>query len=214
MWSPTVAAADRSALPVAVRPCAVCHGEDGVSKHPNIPSLAGQKIEYLLSQTTLMRDSAHRRLGGISGQELLVLASHPGRLTEHRENRDMDRQMAALDEGGILDISAFFASKPRACVQPAASRGAPPALVAHCAACHGQDGISSDPNVPNLAGQQRFYLLEQLRRFRATGQELDPTFTQSKRYSPFMSPLTALISKEQAAALATWFATAPCETKK
>ncbi len=213
-WPPTVAAADRSALPEAVRTCAICHNKDGVSKYPNIPSLAGQKIEYLLKQTTLMADSARLRLGEISDQEPPTTSSPSGRLTAHRENRDADRQMAALDEGRILDISVFFASKPRACAQPAANRSAPPVLVAHCAACHGQDGVSSDPNVPHLAGQQRFYLLEQFRLFRATGQELDPTFTQRKRYCPFMSSQTALISKEQMTALATWFATAPCDLKK
>ncbi|MDP3440591.1 MAG: c-type cytochrome, partial [Azonexus sp.] len=36
-----------------------------------------------------------------------------------------------------------------------------------CANCHGEDGVSKTPEVPNLAGQNPGYLLEQIRKFAA-----------------------------------------------
>ena len=42
-----------------------------------------------------------------------------------------------------------------------------------CANCHGEDGISKTPDVPNLAGQNPAYLLEQIRKF-ASGERKDP----------------------------------------
>ena len=35
-----------------------------------------------------------------------------------------------------------------------------------CALCHGELGLSSQPETPSLAGQPRFYLAAQLRHFR------------------------------------------------
>jgi cytochrome c553 len=42
-----------------------------------------------------------------------------------------------------------------------------PAQAAACQACHGRDGISSDPEIPNLAGQRSEYLLRQLQAFKS-----------------------------------------------
>lgn len=42
-------------------------------------------------------------------------------------------------------------------------------VASFCANCHGQGGNSLNPEIPNLAGQNPVYLLEQLRRF-STGQ--------------------------------------------
>ena len=44
-------AKDRSALPGAARPCAVCHGNDGIADLTGVPNLAGQQADYLVKQT-------------------------------------------------------------------------------------------------------------------------------------------------------------------
>lgn len=36
-----------------------------------------------------------------------------------------------------------------------------------CARCHGVDGYSNNPGIPNLAGQQKDYLIKQLKDFRS-----------------------------------------------
>ncbi len=41
-------------------------------------------------------------------------------------------------------------------------------VAAFCANCHGDGGNSSKPDVPNLAGQNAYYLLQQLREFGGT----------------------------------------------
>src|SRR6476646_4864564 len=53
--------------------------------------------------------------------------------------------------------------------QPMAAPAAPsaPVDVTACQACHGDSGISRNPRVPNLAGQQQAYLAAQLTAFRA-----------------------------------------------
>lgn len=40
-----------------------------------------------------------------------------------------------------------------------------PDVVAQCASCHGEDGVSRTRYVPHLAGQRRSYLIKQLRAF-------------------------------------------------
>lgn len=39
-------------------------------------------------------------------------------------------------------------------------------VIVECAACHGDEGIAKDVEVPNLAGQRRLYLYKQLVAFR------------------------------------------------
>ncbi|MGL5445690.1 MAG: c-type cytochrome [Rhabdaerophilum sp.] len=40
-------------------------------------------------------------------------------------------------------------------------------LIIECMACHGDDGIAKDKDVPHLAGQNYDYLLKQLRDFQS-----------------------------------------------
>ncbi|MEZ5583569.1 MAG: c-type cytochrome [Candidatus Competibacteraceae bacterium] len=42
-----------------------------------------------------------------------------------------------------------------------------------CLACHGSDGIGTNPQRPNLAGQKSHYLIQQLHAFR-DGKQVDP----------------------------------------
>jgi len=54
---------------------------------------------------------------------------------------------------------------------------------ASCAACHGGEGLSSNPEWPNLAGQNAQYLINQLKGFR-----------DGDRNSPMMSPMAKPLS--------------------
>ncbi len=40
------------------------------------------------------------------------------------------------------------------------------AVVTSCAACHGEDGIAREADVPHLAGQNEAYMLNQMANFR------------------------------------------------
>lgn len=67
-----------------------------------------------------------------------------------------------------------------------------------CANCHGEDGLSKTPDVPNLAGQNPAYLLEQVRKF-ATGERKDP----------FMQGLIKVLKDEERVQVALYYANAP-----
>lgn len=50
------AAADMKADEKAAQSCVMCHGENGLSRRPGTPSLAGQPEVYLASQLKQFRD--------------------------------------------------------------------------------------------------------------------------------------------------------------
>ncbi len=208
------AAEDRSRLPLPVRPCAVCHGNEGISETPGIPNLAGQKATYLVKQTTKMHLSARVLLGLDPGQADGPPTFHGSLWTEHRENRTMARQSATLDETAIQTIADFYAAKPRACPPPGTDRGARSTLVGRCAACHGEDGIGVTPHIPNLAGQHRLYLADQIQKMRSA--ERGEVFIDADiaRATGIMGPQSVLVPVDQVNALALWFANSPCAAQK
>jgi cytochrome c553 len=125
--------------------CMPCHGEDGNSKTPGTPSLAGQQARYLV----------------IAIQEYLTGARAHEPAPMHSLVRDMDH----LD---LETIALFFAS------QTPAERAAPPfgdpkagePLSAPCGGCHGSHGVSSNASTPTLAAQDGRYLVEATKAYR------------------------------------------------
>ena len=211
VYFPALGAEHLSALPAVVRPCAVCHGANGISKDGFIPNIAGQKVEYLVKQTLEMQSAVRQRYG----LEPAGKDAGPSRLTDRRDGVHMDRQFAEFDRVSIRTIARYFSSLPRACAPSGTPRGNPSAhLVSHCATCHGRDGASDFSYVPHLAGQRRFYLAEQMRLFRTNEHKVSLSPDNTSRSNPVMSPQMALISKEQIAELAHWFANSPCAEKK
>jgi cytochrome c553 len=208
------AAEDRSRLPMAVRPCAVCHGNEGLSDLPGIPHLAGQKADYLVRQITSMHLSASTLLGLGSGKEEGPPRSHQTLWTDHRENQSMARQTAALRESDIRAIAEYYAARPRACPPPGTDRGARTRLVERCAVCHGEDGISTTPYVPNLAGQHRLYLADQIKKMRSAERGEVFIGADIARSAGIMGTQALLVPEDQIAVLAHWFANSPCPESK
>jgi len=66
---------------------------------------------------------------------------------------------------------------------------------ATCAACHGMDGNSNNPEWPSLAGQHEGYLYKQLKNFKS-----------EKRVNASMAPMVAPLSEQDMADLAAYFA--------
>lgn len=65
---------------------------------------------------------------------------------------------------------------------------------ATCVACHGNEGISPNPQWPNLAGQKDQYLKNQLVAFR-----------QGSRQNPIMAPMVKNLSDQDIANLAAYY---------
>jgi len=67
-----------------------------------------------------------------------------------------------------------------------------------CANCHGEDGNSKIPEVPNLSGQNPSYLLEQIRKFGA-----------GERKDQFMQGMIKVLKEEERMQIALYYANSP-----
>lgn len=119
----------------AAESCGGCHGENGVSKTPGSPSLAGLDPKYLTAATLAYK----------SGQ---------------RKDETMKALVAGLSDADIANIALYYAlQKPARAGTPAAGDAAAGKKAASaCAGCHGDTGVASDPANPSLAGQDAQYL--------------------------------------------------------
>jgi len=71
-------------------------------------------------------------------------------------------------------------------------------LVGACAPCHGADGVARDGEVPNLAGQNELYLLNQLR-----------AFHEGRRTHKEMRFMSRNLSEADMQAIAAYFSSLP-----
>ncbi|MBE9557309.1 MAG: c-type cytochrome [Proteobacteria bacterium] len=122
--------------------CVDCHGDDGNSTTPGIPSLAGQQPRYFVSAVRAYRDG-------------------------RREKPTME-MLGALDAVDLESLALFYASQTPA-TRKASAFGDPVAgepLTARCGGCHGADGVSMDTATPTLAGQDPQYLAAAIKGYR------------------------------------------------
>ena len=94
-----------------------------------------------------------------------------------------------------------------------------------CFACHGKKGISDDPRIPILAGQNMYYTYVQLKDFQA-GRRISPVMTEimtgrtvaelfasgsqsGGSDSPVMTEVAAFLTKEEMRTIATFFSEQP-----
>jgi len=63
-----------------------------------------------------------------------------------------------------------------------------------CAGCHGTNGISTNPRIPNLAGQKRDYLIREINDYR-----------KGERVDPMMSNVAKGLSDDEIEELAEYF---------
>jgi cytochrome c553 len=99
-------------------------------------------------------------------------------------------------------LLAAIVSLPAAGAQAAADLAAGREKAKVCEACHGENGVSSMPGVPSLAGQQDQFIQWQLVFFRS-----------GRRPNPAMAPLVAELSDEDVRNLGAYFSSLPYSTK-
>lgn len=127
----------------AAAACGSCHGEDGVSKTPGMPSLAGLDPKYFIAA---MR-------GYVSGER----------------KHDMMKALAIpLTDADLKNLSLYYGlQKPRRAETPATGdQAAGKKAAADCAGCHGETGVSSNPANPSVAGQDAEYLVAALKAYK------------------------------------------------
>lgn len=148
-WQPAGAAGDAARGQVLAQQgkCGVCHGAQGVSALPKIPSLAGHPTDFTTLQLILMREGIRVAL-------------------------PMNELAKGMPDDQIEDLAAYYASLPPA---PPEDRGpADPALMQagarlaeqhRCGVCHLPD-YRGRAQIPHIAGQREEYLLYALKGYR------------------------------------------------
>jgi cytochrome c553 len=135
--------------------CARCHGEDGNSKTPGIPSLAGQQPLYFVGALRAYLEG--RR--SIATKEML---------------RD-------LNHVAMESLALYYAAQTPA-RRDAPAVGDPAAgepLSAGCGGCHGAGGVSHDAVTPNLASQDPMYLVNAIKAYRGHVRRHDTMFADN-----------------------------------
>lgn len=150
--APAAAKADAPASPyeqgkALAAACAKCHGEDGNSKTPGTPSLAGQQPHYLVAA---------------------IQEYHQG----ERQTGTMKSMLRDSTKLELESLALFFASQnPAQRSAPSfgdAAAGEPASAM--CGGCHGSRGVSADAATPSLAGQDARYLAKAIKAYRTTRQ--------------------------------------------
>lgn len=75
-------------------------------------------------------------------------------------------------------------------------------LILQCMACHGDDGIAKDKDVPHLAGQNYEYLLNQMKAFQS-----------GKRPHKEMKVMSRKMDESEMAEIADYYASLPRQPK-
>lgn len=140
------------------------------------------------------------KLGG-QHEESLYLA-----LVEYAERRrahpTMYAQAVTLSDQEKRDVAAWFAGLGEARTGSPSSSGARVSRgrekARACAACHGENGVSMNPQWPTLAGQHEDYLLYTLRQYQ-----------NGQRQDQVMAGLVADLSDEDMRDLAAFYAAQP-----
>jgi cytochrome c553 len=141
--------------------CFACHGPNGNSSNPAVPSIAGEPAQFI-------------------GTQLLMF----------REKRRTDPQMSpvaeSLTNADINALGKFFSAQQH---EPPAKKPAGDVMAAgkaltekfNCVVCHGP-ALKGQQHIPRLAGQQPDYLRAQLRGFKAgTRFDMDGNMTSAAR---------------------------------
>jgi cytochrome c553 len=122
--------------------CANCHGDEGVSKMPEVPNLAGQNPAYLLEQI--------RKFG--SGE---------------RKDQFMQGLIKVLKDEERVQVALYYASVPTvpSPADPAKVAQGKALFAKLCARCHGEQARGSEL-YPRLASQKMPYLQTSITRYR------------------------------------------------
>ncbi|NQV55658.1 MAG: c-type cytochrome [Rhodospirillales bacterium] len=180
--------------------CFRCHGEKPIKKFNHIPNLAGQNVLYLVRQLIVFRaEYADGLTAGPSTRQSAIMRHQPHRLSDD----------------DLWSIAAYF-SKLGFCSQEGRRYAGTlePKLAHECISCHGAEGTSVFPEVPNLAAQSYEYLLRQLRAFRASIDRMQRDYDlNDSRYHYFMSRVLQKFTDFDLSQIAEYYASLTCPSK-
>jgi cytochrome c553 len=128
-----------------IKLCGTCHGEDGNSQMPNLPSLAGQPEFFIINQLFLMREGVRKvdamaaLVKDLKDDDLQALAKHYAAQTPKPSGEPIDRALV--------------------------QRGTELAATRRCGSCH-QSALNGADQIPRIAKQRVDYLITVLKELR------------------------------------------------
>ena len=145
-----------------VKRCGICHGEDGNSKLPMFPSIAGFSYQGFLSTMKVYREN----------RRIAVEFQQPGEL-----ETIMNTYAQQLSDAQIEALAKYYSEQPYVPVRQEfdpglASRGEV-LHQRHCEQCHLENGTDPTDDLPVLAGQWTPYLRLQFKNI-ISGKRLMP----------------------------------------
>jgi cytochrome c553 len=126
--------------------CAACHGPNGNSDNPAVPSIAQQPAQFVSTALYQFREG-------------------------NRKDPQMSPMAEKLSNKEMNELAAYFsrqkAAAPTHKTSPENTAEGPKlAQKFNCVQCHGP-ALRGQQHIPRIAGQQYEYLLTQLRKFKA-----------------------------------------------
>lgn len=144
--------------------CITCHGEGGNSVDPNIPKLAGQLDNYIVTVLVEFQKGVRRN----------PMMSNISTMVKKPED--------------MLDIAAYFSSQPamqgQAVNSELAKQGEELFTTERCNYCHGDEGkrysLFLDRTAPVIGGQHKKYLIKAIHDIK-TGRRPGDSFDMMKK---------------------------------
>jgi cytochrome c553 len=152
--------------------CAACHGVDGNSTNPQVPSIAGHPPLYIETQLVLFRE-------------------------ELRKSEPMAPVVKGMKDAEIVELAGHFSRLPRKVMESGAvdpklaQRARALAKKNNCNVCHLSD-FSGQNQVPRLAGQREEYLVSEMLAYRDNQRKGGDTIMAASLYGVSDADIRAL----------------------
>ena len=141
--------------------CAACHGPNGNSANPAVPSIAQQPGQFVSTALYQYREG-------------------------NRKDPQMSPMAANLSNADMNELASYFSKQPAAAPKHQSkpdnvANGPGLAKKYNCSQCHGPK-LLGQQHIPRLAGQQYEYLRVQLKGFKAgTRADIDGNMTSAAK---------------------------------
>jgi len=145
--------------------CHGCHGVDGISVDPTtFPNLAGQYAGYIFKQVQDFQ------LGNRQDDTMSAMA---GMVTSKQDLKDIAVYFQSQKKMQGKPTNSALANKGKTIFED----GNPKTGVYGCVNCHGKNGKGKGPTIslfPVIGGQQKAYLIKQLKDLKSGKRQNDP----------------------------------------
>lgn len=160
---PGAGAAD---LNTVIESCNNCHGKDGVSTEPDVPTIAGFSAAYLADTMAAYKNkqrpcpATKYRAGAKKGQQT-----------------DMCKSASELSDADIEAVAKHYAGKKfvraNQSFDAALAKKGKELHELHCEKCHSEGGSLAEDDASILAGQHKAYLAQSFKEYQSGKRPMD-----------------------------------------